>query len=490
MVRRRAGLIVVGLVALGVAWMFATPQWQAPDEGAQYLRALTISQGHLLGPRVPIDPAGTAALAAGSWHAQEERWILHDRRGVQVTAALSPPGTACVNGQPDTSSCQEASYTGDYFPPGYLLPAVAMHGQHTAGGALWTARAASLAQTLAFLLLAVLLTGSGTALLGLAVAISPAALFIGAAMNPSGLEIAASLAFLAGLLRWARDPAGIPAWARLATVVSGVVAIVSWQLGPVFAACGVAVAAVLLSSRPSRAALRRHGGWVAATALLLVAAVVAFVIYGRHSGALHSSISFAHPGADLRAGWNQLGQTMRGAVGRFGAYDIPLPEAIADLWLAVAAGLWLLGLAVGDRRERLALILAAGLGVAVPVLFYAFAQKNSGFGLQGRYALPVFAIVPVLSGSVLERHQGQRVARVAATASPLVWVLLAALQLVAWWFDARHWAGSTFFTHAAVTPPGGWWPWAACAIVGAVALAAQAVSRTILPNLEPAEKRS
>ena len=37
MLRRRGAWLAVGLVLLGVGWMFATPEWQSPDEPAQYL---------------------------------------------------------------------------------------------------------------------------------------------------------------------------------------------------------------------------------------------------------------------------------------------------------------------------------------------------------------------------------------------------------------------------------------------------------------------
>jgi hypothetical protein len=81
--------VFVAFALLGLAWLIATPQWYGPDEAAQYLRAVTLSEGHLVGPRVPIDPAGTAALSAGGWQATQERWLLHDRRGVVVGAKIA-----------------------------------------------------------------------------------------------------------------------------------------------------------------------------------------------------------------------------------------------------------------------------------------------------------------------------------------------------------------------------------------------------------------
>ncbi len=452
--------------------MFATPQWWAPDEAAQYLRAVTISQGHLVGPHVPIDPAGLAALAAGGWQATQERWLLHDRRGVVVGARLAPPGELCVDGRPDVGSCEEASYTGDYFPPGYLLPAAAISTQSTAGDALWSARAASLVQTLLFIAFAIALIGPGAALLGLLLAMPPEVLFIGSVLNPSGVEISASVAFLAGLLRLCRQPGGRERWVWAVTVLSGVVAIVSWQLGPLFVGCDLVVAAALFRGWKEHNPILRAGPRFLAAASLLLAATAAFLIYGELSGALHSIISFRDPGADLSSGLAQLGPTLRGAVGNFGFYDIPLPPAMSNAWLAVAAGLWLMALWVGARRERATLLLAALLALGAPVALYAFAQRNTDFGLQGRYGLPLFALIPIVAGVVIQNNVGSRPAAFVTRFAPLLAVGCALFQVGAWWVNAHHWAGGALiFQHARMVPPGGWWLWAGCALAGGAVLA-------------------
>jgi hypothetical protein len=93
-------LPILGYVLLGAAWLLASPPFTAPDEPAQYLRALNIADGRLLGPRVPVDPAGQAELRAGGWRATEQRWIDHDRRGVVVPARLSPAGADMIGPRP------------------------------------------------------------------------------------------------------------------------------------------------------------------------------------------------------------------------------------------------------------------------------------------------------------------------------------------------------------------------------------------------------
>ena len=380
------------------------------------------------------------------------------------------------------SSCEESSYTGDYFPLGYVLPAAATQTQSQADHALRWARAASLAQTLLFIVAALVLCGGGIAAAGLLLALTPLVLFIGSVLNPSGIELAASLAFLAGVMRFARDPAAFPRWAWMATLASGVVAILSWQLGPAFVLCDLLVLAVLLGGRRSRAAISEARGKLRVAAAVLVLAVVAFVVYGLLSGALHSSISFHHLGADLGGGWRQLAPTLVGAVGRFGAYNIALPALLTYVWFALVLGLWLTALRFGDRPEQAALMLAGFLTVAFPVVFYAFAQRGTGFGLQGRYALPVFALLPVVSGSVLARRpqiaERSRLVRLEGG----VMVAWAILQAIAFLVNAHHWSSSAPITGSPLTPPGGWSSWTAVAITGAAAVAVAGLRRVFTSN--------
>ena len=254
--------------------------------------------------------------------------------------------------------------------------------------------------------------------------------------------------------------------------------ILSWQLGPVFVAADLLVFAVLLAGRPALAAMpnARRRMWI--TAAVLLAALAAFAL----SGALHSAVSFRHPGADLAAGWQQWWPTVQGAVGRFGSYLIGLPVVVVYAWIALVIAAWGTALWCGERRERAALILAGVLTVAFPVLFDAFAQRNTGFGLQGRYALPVFALMPVVSGSVIARHFDS------AVRLRLPWLELvvvsgwAALQVIAWFVNSHYWhVEAPFNAPALYAPPSGWGPWRIIEIAGAVLVVAGALQRLIAP---------
>ncbi len=473
-------LLLVGFVLLGAAWMFSTPPGWAPDEPAQYLRALGISEGQLLGPKEPLAASDVANLRAGGWRAAQQVWNDHDRRGVIVPASLSPPSEPCF-GALSGGRCTEVSYTGDYYPLAYLIPAVGMSRAQTWETALLLSRAGSFLQLLVFLTLAVILTGPrpGWRLVGLLAATTPMVLFIGSMVNPNGLEIAANLAFVAALLRLRRDQAAFPGWGWISLIASGAVTILAWQLGPVFLAAELVVWAALMGTGGLRALYSTHAGAAFAAAGVLVAVLAVFVAWGGAAGVLHSTVTFASPITAMRGGLRQLGPALNGAVGNFGALNVPLPGLmIKGWWLAVivlaAVGIW-----QGTQRERVALALASVLGLAFPVVFFAFSYRLSGFGVQGRYILPILSLAPMLAGDVIE-GAGSRLTEVRrGSLWRLCVIAFAAFQLAAWWINAHHYAPSGLLAGPAPwTPPLGWRTWLFVAVLGALAIAlAAAASR-------------
>jgi hypothetical protein len=120
-------------------------------------------------------------------------------------------------------------------------------------------------------------------------------------------------------------------------------------------------------------------------------------------------------------------------------------------------------------------------------------QLRPGYGAQGRHVLPVLVLVPLWAGEVLRRHAGGR-----SFALPIAGaaVLCAGGQTLAWWIAARRSAvgtdGPWLFTGSAEwSPPGGWWPWAALAALGALLvlagglLAAQRSARSRSRSMPP-----
>jgi len=122
------------------------------------------------------------------------------------------------------------------------------------------------------------------------------------------------------------------------------------------------------------------------------------------------------------------------------------------------------------------------LAVAYPVFFFAWLYRDSGFGLQGRYVLPVLVLTPMLAGSLLGQSlpERPRLARGwsgwSGWAVTLAIAAVAILQPVAWCLCASNSASTgrslSFLSHAAWAPPSGWTLGAVISALGAIALIA------------------
>ena len=136
----------------------------------------------------------------------------------------------------------------------------------------------------------------------------------------------------------------------------------------------------------------------------------------------------------------------------------------------IAAAMWL-----GSRRERWLVAIVTLLGLAFPVLFYAWVDRITGFGLQGREVLPVLMVIPLVAGEVVYRHR-DRIAPLPSARLALVGVVafVAAFQGYAWWYDASHVTNAPgsidFFRHVDWIAPMGWQFWIAVAALGTAAL--------------------
>jgi hypothetical protein len=470
------------------AWVMSTRPFAAPDEAAHYLRALTIANGTLLGPKDP----NTLGSIEGPISPAGRSWQERTSRGVLVSANLSPPGARCLDGhQNRRGRCVESTYTGNYQPLPYLLPALGLKASHHVSSATWLARGASAIGAIGFLVLAIAVLWDGTpvSVLGLAIAVTPMVLFVSSAISPSGLEIAASTAFLASLLRLARAPAESAAWVWAAVAISGAVTVMSWQLGPLFALIDIVVFGLLVGRRMLAETFRRHAPRLGATALVLFSALVLYALFVAAANEANTTVALDHLG-DLHSGFNTLPDVLEQSVGVFGRLDVPVPSAVEIIWYALAGGSAVLAFAVATRRERLLLLGACALAVLVPTLYEAFVQIHTGFGLQGRYVLPVLIALPLLSAEILRARAPAPTGPAAAGAI----AALAGLQLVAWWVNARSSAGHPgsiwFLSHAVWSPPLGWWPWLVLALAGAALLALSALTgaRFQGPRLVPASR--
>jgi hypothetical protein len=489
--RSRVSLIALALTLLVGAWIAATPPFTAPDEASHYLRALSIANGQILGKKVPYGPLPGMTPA-------QKTFMDHDTRAVEVPARLSPFNELCV--RPDgkgnwppsypnrTGSCLEATPNGNFPPLAYLLPAAALKVSRDADTGLWLTRAASALQSVTFLVLAAVLlwSGSGWSLLGLLAAITPMVLFDSSVMNSSGLGVASCLAFAAAVLRITRAPTRTPRWVWVAFGLAGAAAILTGPIGLVFVIGELALFGALIGRRGMRQLCGESGPRVRAAALTLLAAGVVALIYARLAG-FSGKIGISPVLHSLSGGLDQIPPVLQGAVGNFASLTVPLPLFAYWTWWLLALVLFASALFVGELRDRLLLTAVAALAFAFPVLFWAWVDRFTGFGLQGREVLPPLMLIPLVSGEVIfRRGAGGTQKRLAPLGLSGAIVLIAVFQAYAWWISARVAAGAPgtirFYAHARWSPPLGWWPWIAAAALGTVAMMIFAATEAFGPG--------
>ncbi|MGO9898409.1 MAG: DUF2142 domain-containing protein [Solirubrobacteraceae bacterium] len=472
--RRRVALLALGFALLVGAWVMSTAPFAAPDEQSHYVRALGLADGTILGKKVGYPDPGLTQT--------QQAFISRDTRAFRVPAALSPYDVGCTDGKPDSAgSCLEASPNGNFPPLGYALPALALRFSRVSvvSSALWVARVGSAVQSLAFLVLGIVLLwdGTGWSLLGLLVATSPMVLYVASVLNPSGIQITASLAFAAGLLRIGRAPANVPRWVWVSIGVAGAVTILCGPIGLAFGIADLACFGALLGRR-GLGELRRSGPRpLRACAAVLVAAGLLALLYTRFAGfSGHFGISPIRE--SLRLGFDQLGGVLRVAVGNFGAQTVPLPRVACYLWwllvlAQVVAALWL-----GDLRERLVVSAVTVLALAFPVLYWAWVDRFSGFPVLGREVMPPLLLIPLVAGEVINRRRASVGFRASWRYLPTAAIAaVVAFQAYAWGFNAHAAPHDvTLEPNAIFTPPLGWAPWIGLAALGILAMSTFTVS--------------
>ncbi len=491
MARRQAAALVVAVLALVTGWVAGEPGFGGPDEISHYQRAVSIPLSGLEGEPAP-DFTGLR------YTPQQLAVVRQEARTVRVGPGLSPtgrtchlepggPSAACLDDLPpiELAPSDQLTPVGSYPPLTYVLPGAA--GGRSTDPLVAVAVASGVSAALCVVLVlggVVLLHRPGTGALWIAgpvVALTPMALYLLAALNPSGAEVAAGVGLGCALLRLAR-PGRPPAGAWAVGAVSAVVLALARSVSPLWLVAHVAFA--LLLAGPTRLRALRDADrrpLVAAAAAVGGALLVAAGWWAANGTS--PRMSLLPLGAALADGVREA----RIAVGTQaifapGYLDTPVPGWILALWRVMAVVLLGAALAVGTARQRLALAVVALGALALPVVLQAALLRNTGFPVQGRHVLPVLVAVPLLAGEVLS----ERVERLRTSVRTWLPVALAAAaacaHVGAWWVVARRAAVSIrgpwlFLGRAEWDPPLGWGIWGLLVVAGAAALVAATLPR-------------
>jgi hypothetical protein len=473
-------MLFAAYTALGMAWIVGNPPFASPDEEAHYLRAVGLSTGDLIG-----DPT----RFPGAANDPRLTFVNKFSRSISVPAGLSPAGSGCNIAQATESSVclyamnpprQETTartYAGIYAPTAYLLPSLLLRRADNPNTANRLARLGVAIPSALFLAIAIFLlwapTPYGWSLLGLVVALTPMTVFMSATMNPNGLEIASSIAFLAAVLRFARalDP---PTWVWPAAGASGAVLAFSRTLGPLWVGLGVAIAVSLVGVRGTWTRVRaRPIPAMVAAAAIAVGVVLNLAWEAAHGADVNVALRPLQRG--VSEGFTTLPSVLTQEIGAFGYLEVTMPTPAYLAWWGCVLAIITLALVVAEGRERFTLVAGLVASVLIPVALYAAVFRPTGYGVQGRYVLPFAVAVPLLAGEIVFRHRDRLEAL--NTRRLLGWLaaIAAVVHAVAWLANSRRYATGVdgpwwFFGRAEWSPPLGWWPWALLAGGGSLLL--------------------
>ncbi|HEX2047722.1 MAG TPA: DUF2142 domain-containing protein [Acidimicrobiales bacterium] len=471
------------VVLTGVGWIVANPPGYAPDEPAHYTKAIGVGHG------VWVGAPGAYGVGPGFGPAQLE-WINKAARVVEIQPNMAPDRFACSIFHPNESAaCLDTNvpppdvvvprltYVGTYEPFIYLPAGVVMNRAGDPETAMLLGRmvTGSIALALLVMAAAVLWTPGqrGYALVGLLGATTPMVLFIASGLSPSGPEIGAAICVTAAVLRLGRaEPPTRLVWVALAA--GGAVLGCSRSLGPFYLLAIVAV--FVVHAGPKRAwQVVRGGGWAAAVALAATGiGVAANVAWGL---AVQPRPPF-DLGRVLSAVWpsiKEVPEVLAQDVGRFGWADVDMPGVAYLAWGAVVVALVAVAVRVAGPRQRMVLALViAGCLVGTVAIASAVIYQTS-FPMYGRYALPLWVIVPLVAGETIRANRHRLTDASARRLLLGSTALMAGVHFTGFYANARRYAvgedGPLFFLgRSEWSPPGGATLWVTVVALGALSV--------------------
>ncbi|MBX3094076.1 MAG: DUF2142 domain-containing protein [Cryobacterium sp.] len=383
--------------ALSAAFAVANPIGASPDEPSHIVKAASVVRGELFGTATP----------EGN-QVQVPRYIQHSH---QVCFAFQPNVTAdCLAAVPEPTDELVVALTqsGFYNPLYYALvgwPSLIF--DDSTG--IYAMRIVSAMLTSALLALAVTTVSTWRRpllpLLAVAVATTPMVLFLSGSVNPNGLEIAGALAAFVGLLSLVRQPETSLRTERVAIiVVAAALSANTRAVAPTWIVVAVAIALLAAGSRERIMGILRHRAVIIGLTVSILAVLVAAVwtlVAARidATDGVDDYREFPGTGASAIVGFMRtLAMTVdfgTGAVGIFGWLDTPLPHSVYFIWAVLIGGLVLVALLTLRGRALVVAGSLVGAYVLLPAVLQGLYVTGGGYIWQGRYALPLLAIMVV-----------------------------------------------------------------------------------------------
>jgi hypothetical protein len=390
-------------------WCLASPVYAGPDEPSHVIRAVAIDHGQLTGNE--LSPRLKRQLREGR----------KDYLMVRVPAFYGPTGTpTCFSYQPNvtaacfrfTGSTREvngATYVARNPPAYYTMVGVTSWVGLRGSSAVYVMRFVSAFITSAFVATAITAVRKSAAprlvAVGLAIAITPMFLFMNSVVNPSGLEISASLVvWVCGLILVVHARERVDRVLVTAVGIAGCVLALTRQLGPLWLGL-IALTMLGVTNRPALQNLARSN-WARLWAALIVAsslAQAAWSVIVKPLDVSRSGKPLIHADAPeiVRTSLGATFFRYREMIGNFGWLDTMSPAITWALWTAVLTFLFFAAVFWVTRRQMAVLLALLLTAIVVPVVIESLEYSDAPYAWQGRYTLPIAVGLPILAGVAL-----------------------------------------------------------------------------------------
>lgn len=394
-------VVVLGLLVLQVAWIFAVPPFRGIDEFDHAYKAIAVAEGDWL------PSPSSATRGTGAW--LEVPSELVEAARAQCEALSYTNDEDCV-GVPDGETTRVASGAGRYNPFYYALVGPA--------GALFDGASAVYAMRIMSALLCTLMFGAALVAsrrwaqsnwppVALTIAATPVLVYSSAVLAPNGLEMMAGLAFWAGFLGLALGKDRVDGSSLWIAVVAGVVLVTTRSLGPLWCLMIVlTVPLVLGRALPSRARELVRDRRVLAGGTLVVIATALSALWTIRMGSLDVGSKPDHVysfGERLEFLRGEIPLWMFQSIAAFPLRNEPTEPVVYICYLVLFLGIVALGLRAATPWVKAALLITITLSLLVP-LAISFATLNDHIGVwQGRYTLPYSAGIVILAALALDR---------------------------------------------------------------------------------------
>jgi hypothetical protein len=393
---RRSGLrrfaVTAGLFfTCLLLWAAAVPMFAAADENQHMVKAYATVRGdagHIDGDGI-LRFSVPAALS-----------------GDDVCYAWQPERPAsCLGLESDGPRHDTISRASNYPPFYYFLVGWPTLVNERVSG-LYLMRAVSALWVALLLALAVEnlrhLRPRATLLVGLALAVTPAVMFFGAAVNPSGLSIAAALAVWTGGLVLVRGPEVRRLSSSVALVGAPLYLLLLLRRDSVLWGALIVLVLLAVAQRDRLRTLSRSAStWIWTLATVLIAALQWVLVGAATASSLDDAGDAGNSGEALRDLGFYRDQVFGGVLGWL---DTRLPPLVYVVFSVGTGLLAVLALRFAPRRLAVGVGAVMALMIGIPL---AIGAVRYGY-FQGRYMLPLAVGLPILAALGLAEGVGAR----------------------------------------------------------------------------------